>query len=106
MKDFYDIWLLCRQFDFEGERLAEAIRLTLERRGTLLTDVIVPLSKEFASAKQVQWAAFCKRLQQEYLPIEFGLVVSAVKAFLTPIASALATGRVPPVQWKAPGGWT
>jgi hypothetical protein len=24
MKDFYDIWLLCRQFDFEGERLAGA----------------------------------------------------------------------------------
>ena len=51
MKDFYDIWLLCRQFDFEGERLAEAIRLTLERRGTMLTDVIVPFSEEFAKAK-------------------------------------------------------
>ncbi len=35
MKDFYDIWLLSRQFDFAGERLAEAIRLTFNRRGTM-----------------------------------------------------------------------
>lgn len=26
MKDFYDIWLLSRQFDFDGEILAAAIR--------------------------------------------------------------------------------
>lgn len=105
MKDFYDIWLLCRQFDFEGERLAEAIRLTLERRGTLLTDVIVPFSEEFAKAKQVQWAAFCKRLQQEYLPEEFLQVVSVVEAFVAPIASALLDGTPPPVKWTAPGTW-
>lgn len=36
MKDFYDIWLLSRQFDFNGPALAEAIRLTFERRGTAL----------------------------------------------------------------------
>jgi len=105
MKDFYDIWLLCRQFDFEGEKLAESIRLTLERRGTPLLDVIVPFSENFASAKQVQWAAFCKRLQQEYLPEEFGQVVSVVKAFLAPIASALLAGTPPPVKWTAPGTW-
>ena len=34
MKDFYDIWLLSRQFDFAGAKLAEAIRLTFERRET------------------------------------------------------------------------
>ena len=28
MKDFYDIWLLSHQFDFESKTLAEAIRLT------------------------------------------------------------------------------
>ena len=29
MKDFHDIWLLSRQFDFDGHELAEAIRLHL-----------------------------------------------------------------------------
>jgi hypothetical protein len=34
MKDFYDVWLLCRYFDFDGATLAEAVRQTLEKRGT------------------------------------------------------------------------
>ena len=42
MKDFYDIWLLSRHFGFEGKTLSEAIRLTLEQRGTELPDRIVP----------------------------------------------------------------
>lgn len=105
MKDFYDIWLLSRQFDFEGDKLAEAIRLTLERRGTHLPDVIVPFSDDFSRIKQVQWAAFCKRLQHEYLPEEFGQIVSVVKHFLNPIASALLTESSPPVKWIAPGTW-
>ena len=32
MKDFYDIWLLSRQFDFEAANLSEAIHRTLNKR--------------------------------------------------------------------------
>ena len=41
MKDFYDIWLLSRQFDFNGKELAEAIRLTLDHRGTVIPEIII-----------------------------------------------------------------
>ncbi len=34
MKDFFDIWLLSRQFDFEGSRLAAAIEKTFSTRRT------------------------------------------------------------------------
>lgn len=34
MKDFYDLWLLSRQFDFDGRVLATAIRKTFENRKT------------------------------------------------------------------------
>jgi len=34
MKDFYDIWVLSRQFDFDGHVLAMAIRKTFENRRT------------------------------------------------------------------------
>ena len=34
MKDFFDIWLLSRSFDFDGPRLCEAIEKTFKRRGT------------------------------------------------------------------------
>jgi hypothetical protein len=34
MKDFYDIWLMMRQFDFEGPELAEALKRTFAHRKT------------------------------------------------------------------------
>lgn len=36
MKDFFDIYTLSRQFDFNGIVLGEAVRLTFENRGTEL----------------------------------------------------------------------
>jgi len=32
MKDFYDIWMLSRTFDFSGEMLAKAVEKTFENR--------------------------------------------------------------------------
>jgi hypothetical protein len=57
MKDFYDIWLLSRQFRFEQATLAEAIRLTFEQRGTVLPSNIDAFSETFIDAKQSQWKA-------------------------------------------------
>ena len=37
MKDFYDIWILSRTFDFKGEILAEALEKTFENRNTPIT---------------------------------------------------------------------
>lgn len=54
MKDFYDVWLLSERFDFDGAKLTEAIRLTLEHRGTAVGESILPFTEEFAAAKQVQ----------------------------------------------------
>ena len=34
MKDFYDLWVLCQQFDFDGVTLATAIRRTFTHRKT------------------------------------------------------------------------
>src|SRR5690606_36063100 len=34
MKDFFDLWVLCENFEFEGELLARAIQATFERRKT------------------------------------------------------------------------
>ena len=105
MKDFYDIWLLSRQFDFNGAKLAEAIRLTFERRGTVLPADIEAFDKTFIDAKQVQWAAFWKRLQQDHIPASFNDIVSAMETFLSPLASALSQGNPKPASWTAPGPW-
>jgi hypothetical protein len=105
MKDFYDIWLLSRQFGFDGKTLSEAIKLTLEQRGTELPDEIVAFSQEFIEEKQIQWNAFRKKLEQIHVPDEFEDIVIKVKEFIDPISSALISRRPPPLKWSAPGPW-
>ena len=75
MKDFYDIWLLARLFDFDGAILTEAIRQTFERRGTQLSSEIEAFSDSFIDSKQGQWTAFWKRLNQKHVPKKFRDIV-------------------------------
>ncbi len=105
MKDFYDIWLLSRQFDFSGKNLTKAIRLTFERRETQIPAVISAFSEEFVNVKQIQWAAFHQRLQQAHVPENFTDIVLAVRHFIEPLVVALSTGKSNPDHWTAPGSW-
>lgn len=105
MKDFYDIWLLSRVFDFEGNNLAIAIQLTFDQRGTHLTDEIVAFQATFIAEKQTQWTAFCRRLNQEHLPVEFNDIVTQVKSFLDPVVQAVRTRQPFDKVWQSTGGW-
>ena len=49
MKDFYDIWLLSRQFDFDGAKLATAIEKTFAHRGTVVVGQPVAFTSAFAT---------------------------------------------------------
>jgi hypothetical protein len=106
MKDFYDIWLLSRQFDFDGMKLAEAIRITFQRRGTSLSPRIEAFEQTFIDAKQIQWSAFQRRLQQDHVPESFKDVVSVVEDFLAPITSLLSQDNPKPLIWPASGPWS
>jgi predicted nucleotidyltransferase component of viral defense system len=105
MKDFYDIWLLSQQFDFDGAKLMRAIDLTLKHRETVPSEPILPFTEEFAQAKQVQWIAFCKRLQQEQIPKDLTIVVAGIQKFLAPLIAALINKQSPPIKWKAGNDW-
>lgn len=105
MKDFYDIWLLSRQFGFAGENMAEAIRLTFDRRGTPLPDDVLAFTEGFGETKQTQWAAFHRRLRQDHVPMLFSEVVLSVREFLLPLTVALSSGKAAPSRWTAPGPW-
>ncbi|MCD4805062.1 MAG: nucleotidyl transferase AbiEii/AbiGii toxin family protein [Desulfobacterales bacterium] len=106
MKDFYDIWLLSRQFDFDGAKLAEAIRLTFERRSTALPTKIEAFTESFIDAKQIQWTTFWKRLQQDHVPVSFREVTTAVDGFLVPVVAAISSGKPSPTNWIASGQWS
>lgn len=106
MKDFYDIWLLSRQFEFDGSELAEAIRLTMENRGTEIPGIITAFTNGFIKSKGKQWAAFYKRLGQKHVPADFSTVVAGVEAFLQPLASALNTSDGFNQKWTVSDSWT
>jgi len=106
MKDFYDIWLLSRQFDVIGKNLTEAIRLTFKQRDTVLPGDIEASSRDFAEVKQTQWTAFRKRLQQEHVPVAFQKVTRALEIFLMPIATSISEQSEAPETWTASGPWS
>jgi hypothetical protein len=63
MKDFYDIWILARSHEFDGDRLARAIAATFARRNTEIpSERPDALTAAFAEdvIKQRQWNAFLK----------------------------------------------
>lgn len=105
MKDFYDIWMLSRQYNFDGRRLAEAIKQTFEQRGTKLVQPQEIFSRKFIEEKQVQWTAFRKRIGLEFLPEDFNQVVQHLELFLSPVVKALMEKRTNGDGWIAPDTW-
>lgn len=105
MKDFYDIWLLSRLYDFDGNTLTEAIRITFERRGTKLSPKIEAFTESFMDTKQTQWNVFWKRLQQQHVPASFKEIVIMVDNFISPIISDLSSKSSNSKKWSAPGLW-
>ncbi|STX29968.1 Nucleotidyl transferase of uncharacterised function (DUF1814) [Legionella beliardensis] len=106
MKDFYDIWMLSRQFNFTGTELAEAIRLTFKNRGTTLPTKDELFTEQFIQSKQIQWTAFTKRLNQEHIPTQFHEIVADIQSFLSPIAAALTSQNPTPKLWNNSDKWT
>ena len=105
MKDFYDIWMLSRQYNFDGSRLAEAIKQTFEQRGTILVEPQEIFSRKFVEEKQTQWTAFRKRIGLEFLPEDFNQVVQQLELFLSPVVKGLTEKGTHGVGWNAPETW-
>ncbi len=107
MKDFYDLWMLARQFDFEGERLAQAIAATFERRRTPIpAEAPLSLTSEFHgnAAKQTQWRAFLHRGSVTEAA-ELATVVELIAAFVMPPAAAARAGDAFASRWQKGGPW-
>lgn len=107
MKDFYDIWLLSRQFDFDGTNLATAIEKTFAHRSTKVEVNPVALSHTFATdpAKITQWQAFVRKSRLTGAPSDLATVIEAIAAFLVSPATAAANSRQFQQIWISPGPW-
>jgi len=88
MKDFYDVWVLSKTFDFDTSRLAQAIAATFKRRGTEIPRTIPDaFSPEFFrdEGKVRQWFAFIRDLSAD--TASFEIVVSELAAFIRPFSN-------------------
>jgi len=108
MKDYFDVWLLSRRFDFQGETLARAIFTTFARRKTEIPPGIpVGLSAGFAGdpGKDTQWKAFWRKVvRTEPIP-SFADVVAMAREFLIPAATAARTQKHWTDHWAKGGPW-
>jgi len=91
MKDFFDIWILSKQFSFNCETLKQAIHATFKQRGTALQSFPECFLKSFAmdSTKNMQWRSFIHKNQLHFAPDSFETVVDLISQFLIPILQEL-----------------
>ena len=99
MKDFYDLWLMSRLFEFNGPTLCDAIRNTFRRRSTALPGGLPKaFTNEFRkdAQKQTQWRAFVRKSKPVDVSEDFDAVIEEVSAFLMPAIEA--------ARWEKPFG--
>lgn len=104
MKDFYDIWMLASQFDFNGEQLQNAVAWTFEKREVEIPEKIMAFSPEFIESKKVQWNAFRRKLKQIHVPENIADVILIIQKFLTPVIENMRSGKEMPENWHL-GSW-
>jgi hypothetical protein len=108
MKDFYDLWVIAREFDFDGETLSEAIRNTFSRRQTPLPKHTPSgLSAEFHEdvQKNNQWNAFLRKGALAAYPPSLTEVCGLLERFLLPPTQAALQEREFMAKWEAGGPW-
>lgn len=108
MKDFYDLWIIMRKFDFEGQILANAIAATFTRRNTPLpTTAPLALTQTFAgdTAKQTQWRAFLRKNELSADNLSLTDIITALHDFLMPPTLAAANGNDFNATWHNGGPW-
>lgn len=108
VRDFLDIWLLSRQFEFAGDGLLRAVQATFRARGTRLDDDPACFTTPFAEdqSRQIMWATFLRRSQIEGAPATFAEVVQGVNGFVGPLLEALRSGEDLALRWDPPGPWS
>lgn len=86
MKDFFDILMISRQFNFDGKILVYAIRATFQQRQTVIPKTApLVLTDEFATDRQkaIQWSAFPRKIPNQ---------VAAIGAFFLFVIDILIPG--------------
>lgn len=107
IKDFFDIWLLARNFHFNGRDLSSAISKTFAYRKTAIDPNPIGLSDSFVEdvSTKTKYRAFLRKGLNDIAPDDLSVVVATIRRFLLPVAKALANGEIFEKRWIPPGPW-
>lgn len=89
LKDYFDLWMLSKHFDFKPPRLAKAISATFARRGTPVPeDIPEGLSQAFANneLKSAMWESLNRSFTVD--PGSLAEVVDDLEGFLMQAANS------------------
>ncbi len=105
MKDFFDLWFLSRNFDFDRQTLVTAIEATFARRDTPLpVELPTGLRDEFALTKEVQWTAFQRKNHLgDRAMME---VLRAIRDFVEPALQNARERKSLDAHWVPAIGWS
>jgi predicted nucleotidyltransferase component of viral defense system len=108
MKDFYDVWMMSRELQFDGRTLARAIQATFQRRRSALPHTTpTAFTEEFAGSpdKRTQWNAFLSRNRLEVGDMNLAQIIQEIRQFLMSPVIAVANGQELEGTWPAGGPW-
>jgi len=108
MKDFHDVYVLARDFAFNGIILTKAVKMTFQRRKTAIpTETPLALTEEFSRnhIKNTQWKAFIRKGNLGKNLPEFPNVIAYLQNFLVPLLNGASGQESAPKYWKPGGPW-
>jgi predicted nucleotidyltransferase component of viral defense system len=108
MKDFYDVWMMSRELQFDGQTLARALQATFRRRRSELPHIApTAFTEEFAGNpdKGTQWNAFLSRNRLDVGGMGLMQVIQEIRRFLMPPVIAAAGGQEFEQMWPVGGPW-
>lgn len=100
MKDFYDIYVISIQRDFDGTVLYEAIKATFEKRLTPFERKTIVFREDFWQDEGLRkrWGIFIRRIDNKDIPA-FDEVMKHIKSFLFPVYESLCGGKDFILRW-------
>ena len=104
MKDFFDIYYLASNFNFDGWKLQRAIYETLTNRGTTYErdsfDRVIALSQD--TDMKTRWRQYLRRVKLPELSLE--QVLTGINSFLRPVWDAIVNEDELLKTWDAIDG--
>lgn len=103
MKDFYDVYSLSLNHNFESDKLKKALESTFRRRKTTMPDNPLIFRPEFQCDKEKQkmWVAFLRKSRLYDINQEFYEIMQRITVFLKPIVHSIREKTEMKKSWIA-----